>query len=113
MKYCIYSGGLYEVTDAKGSLVYFKGDDVSCASRSSVLEVSEESYKEVEGQFKEVKQEINGIQGRLWRLEEEYQKKKGLLLQMMTEARQKEISVISTLIKKNQRGDADERKMDG
>ena len=113
MKYCIYKGDLYEVADISGGMVHFKDNwGNSCALIKEVLEVTQEDFKAVEEEFRQAKNEINSIKDRMYKLDEAYRQKTEALRTLMSENRQKEISVISRLINQSQRRNPVEREMD-
>jgi peptidoglycan hydrolase CwlO-like protein len=101
MKYGIYKGDIVEVSDTGGLIVTIQLDgDPAPVSRSDIIEIAEDHYKEIEPELKAARQEISNIKGRIYRLEEEYNKKNNALHQLMMEARQKEIAVTNRLFKK-------------
>lgn len=100
MKYGIYKGSLVEVMDAAGEKIHFRDDnETSYAPWHEVVEITEESFKAVENEFLAVKSEIRNIKARMYKLDEEYHKKTEALRVMLTEAREKEISIVSKLWK--------------
>lgn len=103
MKYGIYKGAVVRVTDESGSIVHVHdGDGSLCIAKTEVLEVSEEDYKAAEQELAAARDEAKGVTGRMYRLDEEYHKKKNALMELLMSARNKEISVVSRLIKVSQ-----------
>jgi hypothetical protein len=101
MKYGIYKGDIVEVSDTGGTIVSIQIDSEKTAvSRGDIIEIAEDHYKEIEPELRATRQEISNIKGRLYRLDEEYNKKNNALHQLMMDARQSEISFINRLFKK-------------
>jgi hypothetical protein len=123
MRTAIYRGDIAEVEDASGLLVHIRaGDITNCVAKDSIILVPDEAFQAVKPEYDVVKAEISGIvtrlrnldEGydrkkdeyrdnteRLWKLREEYQRKKEALREMLVEARRKEISIVSRLIKES------------
>lgn len=103
MKYGIYKGAVVKVTGESGSILHVHdGDDSTCIGKGEILEVSEEDYKAVEQELAAARDEVKGVTGRIYRLDEEYHKKKNALMELLMSARNKEMSVVSRLIKTSQ-----------
>lgn len=101
MKYGIYKGDIVEVSDTGGKVVSIQVDsDPTPVSRCDIIEIAEDHFKEIEPELKAARQEIGNIKGRLYRLDEEYNKKNNALHQLMMDARQIEIALINRLFKK-------------
>lgn len=99
MKYCIYKGDIVEVRDISGCVLHiFHDGEITCVAKDAVIEISDDAFKEIELEFSEVKQELRNIIFRLNRLDEEYQKKKETLRELLINTRNKEISIVSRLI---------------
>lgn len=114
MKYCIYAGAIYKVTSETGKLLCLTGMfENTMAQQEQVKEIPEDMYLQVKDEYEGAVKELTNVEHRLWRLNEEYHKKHSALIEMRTDAGQKEKGVINKLL--NQiyvRGGLDDGKMD-
>lgn len=100
MKYCIYKGDLYKVTSESASMLHFCDNWGSTgAMRQDVMEVPEQEYKVVETELTAARLEISSLKERIYKLDEAYREKSETLRHLMMESRQKEIAIVSKLIR--------------
>ena len=100
MKYCIYAGGIYTVAEGSGKLISLTGPfGNETVLQDQVVELPEEVYQKVQAEYQEAVNALKQVEQRIWRLNEEYHKKRSALQEMRTEAGRKEKEVISRVLR--------------
>ena len=95
MKYCIYQGVIYTVADGSGKLLSLTGPyGNELVLQEQVVELPEEVYQKVQAEYSETVSKLKQVEQRIWRLNEEYHKKRSVLQEMRTEAGRKEKEII-------------------
>ena len=97
MKYGIYKGSLIEIGDEDGALVHIIDDDITMRVEKGLIVFIDG----LDGRLQEllsIKEEIRRLRGRIYKLEEEYNRKHEALIELYQDARGKEIKVINSII---------------
>lgn len=104
MKYGIYDGSLIKiVSESETAVQYESYSDSGAVSKDKIIIVSDETYQRIQNEYTEVVSELNDIRNRIYNLDTAYHTKKNALYQKWMEARQRETSLISRMIKESQK----------
>ncbi len=100
MKYCIYAGAIYKVKDDSGKLLSLHGwFGNEMVLRDQVKELPEDVHQKLQAEYLEAVSKLKQIEQRIWRLNEEYQKKWSALQEMRAEAGRKEKDIVSKALR--------------
>lgn len=95
----IYKGKIVDIQAQNEMTVNIIDDGLTnCIHKNEIIIIEDETFKAVEKEYISVKEEQNNLSNRILKLDEAYQTKKEMLRELLMDARQKEISIISKLI---------------
>jgi hypothetical protein len=100
MKYGIYKDSLVDIKDINDNNVYIVDyGDTICVPRKGFTEIPEEMFLDIELEIKLIMDEISNAISRISKLDDAYHQKSIVLRDLLSEARSKEIGLITKVLK--------------